>query len=92
MPLNNNTKLTKTYPNLAVSGSNSSNSLIGDFGTELLNFSISGPIIRLYTRHTASRDIPESRNIAPATDSKRSPRAFGTSTSSASSISSSRIR
>lgn len=37
--------LRTTYPNLAVSGSSSSSSLIGDFGTEQLNCSISGPII-----------------------------------------------
>lgn len=81
-----------TYPNFAVSGSNSRSSRIGDFGTDLLNFSISGPMILSYTLHTASRDIPESRNMAPATDSNRSPKAFGTSTSSASSVSSSRIK
>lgn len=34
-----------TYPNLAVSGSNSRSSRMGDFGTEQLNCSISGPII-----------------------------------------------
>lgn len=34
----------------------------------------------------------ESKNIAPATDSKISPKAFGTSTSSASSHSSSDIK
>lgn len=79
----------KVYPNLAVSGSNSSNSRMGDFGTLLLNCSISGRIMLLYIFHTISSDIAESKNMAPATDSKTSPRAFGTSTSSASSHSSS---
>lgn len=39
-----------------------------------------------------SNDIFESKNMAPATDSKMSPKALGTSTSSASSHSSSDMR
>lgn len=45
-----------------------------------------------FTFQTISKDIFESRNIAPAIDSKISPNAFGTSTSSASSHSSSDMR